>query len=506
MPAGATADVLRNMLTEARELVDTATADRADADVDNYNDVTELERLATLSPVEYDRERKSAARALGIRAPTLDALVKRLRPAISAGQGSEVAFDEAEPWPYVVDGGALLAAIAGVFERHAALPAHAATALALWCLHAWAFEASFTTPRLAITSPQPRCGKTTVLRLVGAFVPRQLPTANATVSSLFRIVEKHRPTLLIDEADTFLSENLELRGLLNSGFQRDGTFLRNVGDDYEPRVFSTFSAVAIALIGRLPATLEDRSIKVPMRRAVLGEVTERFRPDRPPALVRTLRAQAARWSADNLEALHDSDPIMPSALHDRACDCWRPLVAIAELAGGEWPARARAAALALSGDGDGESLGVELLKDIRAIFARLGVDRIKSAELVEALTSDAERPWATIDKGRPLNQNKLARRLALFDVKTKNVRFTHGAISKAYALADFADAFARYLPIVSATPLQANEMNDLNRFASATNSLTVADQSGADGADSCDCSAVADPSIARAAAKKVVEL
>jgi hypothetical protein len=80
------------------------------------------------------------------------------------------------------------------------------------------------------------------------------------VSAIFRIVERDAPTLLIDEADTFLKENDELRGILNTGHRRGGQVTRTVGDDHEPRLFSTWAPVAIAMIGQLPATLDDRSI------------------------------------------------------------------------------------------------------------------------------------------------------------------------------------------------------------------------------------------------------
>ena len=59
---------------------------------------------------------------------------------------------------------------------------------------------------------------------------------------------------MIDEADSFLRDNEELRGVLNSGHRKGGAVLRNVGDDHEPRSFSTYSACAIALIGQLPPT------------------------------------------------------------------------------------------------------------------------------------------------------------------------------------------------------------------------------------------------------------
>ena len=64
---------------------------------------------------------------------------------------------------------------------------------------------------------------------------------------------------MIDEADTFLAEAEELRGVLNSGHRRTGEVIRDVGDDFEPRRFSTWAPVAIAAIGKIPGTLEDRS-------------------------------------------------------------------------------------------------------------------------------------------------------------------------------------------------------------------------------------------------------
>jgi len=36
-----------------------------------------------------------------------------------------------------------------------------------------------------------------------------------------------------------------------------------------------------------------------------------------------------------LAKLADAEPVMP--LEDRAADVWEPLIAIADLAGGEWP-------------------------------------------------------------------------------------------------------------------------------------------------------------------------
>jgi hypothetical protein len=126
------------------------------------------------------------------------------------------------------------------------LPDTSAVAVALWCIHAHAFEASYISPRLAITSPEKRCGKTTLLRVMQALVPKPLSASNITAAALFRTVEAVRPSLLIDEADSFLDENEELRGIINSGHARDGQVIRLVGEDHEPRAFSTWCPTAIA--------------------------------------------------------------------------------------------------------------------------------------------------------------------------------------------------------------------------------------------------------------------
>jgi hypothetical protein len=136
----------------------------------------------------------------------------------------------------------------------------------LWIIHTYLLDSFSISPRLAIGSPEKGCGKTTLLDVISRLVWRPLSTSNATVAAIFRIVELSCPTLLIDEADTFLPENEELRGILNSGHRRGGSVIRTIGDDHEPRMFSTFCPCAIALIGKLPGTLADRSVSVELKR------------------------------------------------------------------------------------------------------------------------------------------------------------------------------------------------------------------------------------------------
>jgi hypothetical protein len=139
------------------------------------------------------------------------------KPDESRGQGRAIKFPQVELWPRPVEGAALLEDMVAQIERYVRVSREAAVAVALWTMHAHCFEAFTISPRLGIVSPEKRCGKTTLLGVIEALVPRPLLSANVTVAAVFRTIEAHRPTLLIDEADTFLGDNEELRGVINSG-------------------------------------------------------------------------------------------------------------------------------------------------------------------------------------------------------------------------------------------------------------------------------------------------
>jgi hypothetical protein len=345
-----------------------------------------------MSAFDYDRVRVEEAERLGIRVSTLDEEVEKFRESDegSSRAGRALELPLPDPWPTPVDGAKLLDDLSQAILRFVFMPREAALAVALWIVHAHASEASMITPRLVITAPEKRCGKTTLLRVIDALVPKALLAANITAAAIFRTVEQARPTLLIDEADTFLRDNEELRGVLNYGHSREGQVVRLVvvGDDYEPRAFSTWCPVAIATIDWLPSTIEDRSIKIVMRRRRRDEHVERFREDRKEQLTAFAR-MARRWGDDHTDKLRQADPIMADELHDRAADNWRPLVAIADATGGDWPRLAREAATVLSDAGAAEpdSRGTMLLGDIRSAFQIKNTDRLSSDDIVYSLVA-----------------------------------------------------------------------------------------------------------------------
>src|SRR5580693_247098 len=132
-------------------------------------------------------------------------------------QNETVIFEPITPHPQPVVIGDLLTDIETTIKRHVVLPDAAAAALAVWVLHTYVFEVRDTVAYVAIESPEKRCGKTILLTVLGAMANKPLIASNVTVGALFRAIDTCRPTLLIDEADTFLAGNTTMRGVINSG-------------------------------------------------------------------------------------------------------------------------------------------------------------------------------------------------------------------------------------------------------------------------------------------------
>jgi hypothetical protein len=367
-------------------------------------------------------------------------------------QGRAIVFAEVIPTSEQVDGGRLLEDIEQHFSEHAVLPPGAAVTAALWTVHTYARDAAFCSPILGITSPEKRCGKTLVLELTQAVCNRAVMAANISAAALFRAVEKYCPTLLVDEADTFLAEHEELRGIFNCGHRRSSAYVvRCAGENLEPRIFSVWSPKAIAAIGQLPGTIEDRSLVIRMRRQLPGESTKRFDLEKAEPELQQIRSRCARWAKDHISQLKDIDPLERSFLNDRQRDSWRPLFAIADAAGGDWPRKATEAARLLSGGGDEETSNrIQLLADLRDLFERNETDRLSSAAIIENLAKMEERPWPEWRNGKPMTTRQLAALLKPFDIKPDTIRIGMET-PKGYMLEWFADAFSRYLNSQSAT-------------------------------------------------------
>jgi hypothetical protein len=354
------------------------------------------------------------------------------------------------------DGAAVLAELLAILTRYVVLPsADAAAAVVLWIAATHAQDAWACAPRLVIRAPEKRCGKSRLLDIVEGTCHNPLMTVNASPSAVYRSIGADTlPTILLDEADTVFGpaagDNEDLRGLLNAGHQRNRPALRYDASTRAVEKIPTFAMAALAGIGAMPDTIEDRAVVIHMRRRAPGERVAPFRHRRDRPALADIAAALNGWLAPRLADLEKAEPPMP--LEDRAADTWEPLIAVADIAGGHWPELARAAAIALTAARDqaaAVSDRVRLLADIRAAFTTLGSpEAATTTDLLKVLNSDPEAPWAGCGPAG-LTGKRLGDLLGDFEIRSEILRFPVGR-ARGYLRAHFADAWRRYCPPESA--------------------------------------------------------
>lgn len=386
----------------------------------------------------------------GLNSPagTIDDWFRRTPAENAADRGGRVTFREPERWADPVDGAELVHDLVDYFAMFVVAPSETLLAAALWVMFTHVYDVFDITPILLIASPTKRCGKTTLLDLIYRVAARGLMSSNITGPGLFRTIEMHHPTLLIDEAEQFTKLNPELQGILNAGHRRTtARVIRTVGDNFEPRQFSTWAPKAMTTIGTMPDSVEDRAIRLTMSRKRAGE-------RKVPAIGRTmdatslpLLARCARWAEDNGFALRSLDLPYLDGLHDRAKDNWAPLLGIADLCGDDVSRRVRQAALTLTA-GEEASAGELLLGHVRDAFG--DQDKITTADLLRALIERDDGPWAKwwandVEAGRIKAPGaRLAKLLKPFGPEPKQL-WIDGRKERGYESQAFTEAWDRYL-------------------------------------------------------------
>ncbi len=377
---------------------------------------------------------------------------------LAAGHG----LDEfTQPPNQTLDGADVLNAVQTFLSRFVAYPSqHALVAHVLWIIHAWLMDAWESTPRIAFLSPEPGSGKSRALEVTEPLVPRPVHAVNTTPAYLFRKVsdEAGPPTILFDEIDTVFGpkakDNEDIRGMLNAGHRKGAIAGRCVmrGKVVETEELPAYCAVALAGLDDLPDTIMTRAVVVRMRRRAPGEHVEpwRLRVNGPEA--GQLRDRIADWAGALTEQLAgDFWPELPEQVTDRDADVWEALIAVADLAGGDWPERARGAAVALvaASKGRAPSLGVLLLRDIRTVFGHDAAHELTTEQLLAGLNRMEEAPWSTIRRGESLDGRGLSQRLGKYGIGSKLHAGERGL--RGYTRAQFVDAWSRYLPDAPAT-------------------------------------------------------
>lgn len=354
--------------------------------------------------------------------------------------------EEPSDWSSPVNGQALFADVVELLNSYVSLPEGAAIAIALWIILTHTIEVARVAPILLILSPVRQCGKTTLLGLLLRLTFRPMTSANLTAAVLFRTVDTWSPTLLVDEADTFLVNSVELNGVINSGHTRETAYVHRIGRGNMAERFSTFCPKAIAMIGKPSDTILDRSVVIHQQRKLEDEVKKTLLP-RKNVEIESIRGRIARWSKDNLSLIEAAEFDRPKLGNDRTADNWEPLLAIAQALGPNCFETATEAATLLSSKHARVSCtGEDLLKDVKVVFDKSKAKRLPTAHLISQLCTDDDSPWREFNKGRPITSTELARLLRAFEIESSNLRISDDVILKGYKREHFDDAFSRYVP------------------------------------------------------------
>jgi hypothetical protein len=310
-------------------------------------------------------------------------------------EAAKKAAKDASAAPAQDDQPNVLELIQHVLKSYLDIEDHEFIGIALWALHTHVCSRFQVTPRLALLSPVPGCGKTKTLHLAERLVANPEFHSSITASALYRAIDNASPALLLDEGDNAgLKIDPVLRAVLNDGWVAGGC--RTITVRNEPKSYSLFTPVAIGAIGQLPLPLTQRSIIIRMhmsQRTNLKTLQDLALPEEL-ARLEALRRLIVEWAQN---AQFDRNPPIPKILRGRPADNWRVLLAIVDSFGrADLSKAARDAAVAFADGYHDEAAAVALLYDIRTIFRRLNEDRIKSLALAEMLNEmeDGHGIWS----------------------------------------------------------------------------------------------------------------
>jgi putative DNA primase/helicase len=335
-------------------------------------------------------------------------------------------------------------------------PAEAVVVTA-WVMAAWLAEVWDEFPHLAITSPEKRCGKTTLLSLVGMLCPNPSQTMNMSAAVLYRLIEKEGPalTILLDEAQSLARLGSEqahaIREIFCAGTGRNAAVYRCVGDDHDVGEFRVYCPKALAAIGGVDGVLADRCLGVRLWRKTGADRVIRFRRRQVEGPAGELAAKLADWAQGSrrlVEAAYDKAEGFDLD-NDRLADLLLPLQAVLSAPGtGSWAVRVlEHYARELEQAEAQERLqtpGTQLLAACRQVLARHGDEHVSTDLLLAYLHCLPGEPWAKYSQhDKPLNAKQLSDLLRPYGIRPVLDRRRAG---RGYYKAAFAQAWATLLP------------------------------------------------------------
>jgi putative DNA primase/helicase len=453
---------------EARRIEQRAEKSRKEADRKREREQQRIDRDA-----ERKSKEKAKAFAAIIRLPVdqheaelaelakqLDLDLAVLREEFSELVGVEASGDSirlgdwhVEPWRDPVTTAAVLEEVVAKISKHVVARPYEILVIALWALMSWVHDVAAThSAYLVATSAEPDSGKTTLLGVIGYLVPKPFIGAEPTGPTIYRFVDHHKPTLIIDEADDLFIRKSDVAHIFNIAWTRGTRVPRQerIDDLFVTVWFDPYCPKVVGLLGmKLPRPLAGRSIVIKLWPKKPEEKVENFNHIDDEEFA-NLRRKLARWTQDNAAALKDAKPVFPANFNNRLRANWRLLFGIAELGAGTWPKQARDAAERLARTIRKPSYGLQLLERFHAFLVTAKRKEITSQQVVEELNADRNGVWCEYSRGGPITQRQVADLLDQYDIHPTVIHPTKrkDLSLNGYQVEQFAEAFARLLPSI----------------------------------------------------------
>jgi hypothetical protein len=323
--------------------------------------------------------------------------------------------------------------------------------IALWVIHTYAIDCASYTPYLHITGPTPECGKSRLLEVLEVLVHNPWLTGGSSKSSLMRTLQATHPTLLLDEADTALSQDDDsLTNILNNGFQRGKAVSvsdKDAAGNWTPTRFDVFGPKAISGIDDIRDTIATRCIRIPMEPRQKNQTVDRFRPLKIAGEATAIRQSISdALTGDVRNYLASVEPDMPEELKDRQQDVLEPLMAIADAAGIGSEARSAAVTVMLAAKAERDDPKLDLLQDIQEYLSERPelTSFVTTEGLVGYLNAQKHRRWPTISP-IGLTDHRLGKMLRSFKVDTNGRTTINGKKYRGYQRKQLEQVIAKYL-------------------------------------------------------------
>jgi hypothetical protein len=206
--------------------------------------------------------------------------------------------------------------------------------MAVWVLGTYLFPLFNTFPYIYIGGVK-QTGKSKTLHVTALLSFNAIFSTSVTSAALFRLVQDGRCSLFMDETEKLSNPErfTEFRALLLSGYKKSGVVQRTEKDSKDRFIVKNFEVYSPKMLGNifgLEDILEDRCIKIIMKRTLNKEIGEKEIYENDSTWQQT-RDKCYVFALENWKEIKEIYETLPNEtkLSNREWELWHPLLSIA---------------------------------------------------------------------------------------------------------------------------------------------------------------------------------